>query len=414
MIHVGLEIALSDTQVDASQTASQRQAAISVFPLAANSASAAPLNLCLVLDRSGSMQGNPLDTIKKAAKALIEQLSNSDILSIVAFDHQAIVLVPSQTIGDRAPLLAQIDGLKSAGGTNIDDALKAGIEELAKAKKGTVSQLLLLTDGENEHGNNDRCQKLAHLAAEYNMTLNVLGLGDHWNQDVLEALSDAASGTLLYVQQPEQAAAAFTQVLGRAQSVRLTNAYLKLTLAPGVRLSELKPIAQVSPETIELLVQKEGDQITVRLGDLMVDAPRVVLANLYLDALAPGETAIAQAQVIYDHPGLGQTNLQSEPRPITIHSSSTYQAQPNPTVQTHILALAKYRQTQIADSKLSQGDRTGAATMLQTAAQTALQMGDHQGATILQTHATQLQSGQSLSEGDRKATRIAAKTVLQG
>jgi Ca-activated chloride channel homolog len=414
MNHVGLEIALSDPQVDASQAASQRQAAISVFPLGTSSASAAPLNLALVLDRSGSMQGNPLNTVKQAAKALIQQLAPGDFLSIVAFDHQPLILVPSQPVGDRAPLLAQIDGLTCAGGTNIDAALKAGIEELVKSRKGTVSQLLLLTDGENEHGNNERCQKLAHLAAEYNMTLNVLGLGDHWNQDVLESLSDAASGTLLYIQQPEQAATAFTQVLDRAQAVRLTNAYLKLTLAPGVRLADLKPLAQVAPETIELLIQQNENQVTVRLGDLMVDAPRVVLANLYLDTLVPGETTIAQAQVTYDHPGLGQTNLQSDFSPITIRSTDSYQPTQNPAVQNHILALAKYRQTQIADSKLAQGDRTGAATMLQTAAQTALQMGDQQGATILQSNATQLQSGQNLSEGDRKATRIVSKTVLQG
>jgi Ca-activated chloride channel homolog len=412
MIHVGLEIALSDTQVDASQTASQRQAAISVFALG-TSASAAPLNLCLVLDRSGSMQGKPLETVKQAAKDLINQLTPGDRLSIVTFDHQALVLAPNQEIGDRTPLLAQIDSLKSAGGTNIDDGLKAGIEELAKHKKGTVSQLLLLTDGENEHGSNERCQKLAHLAADYSMTLNVLGLGDHWNQDVLETLSDAAGGTLLYVQQPEQATAAFTQVLDRAQSVRLTNAHLTLQLAPGVRLAELKPAAQVAPETIELLVQQDGDRVLLRLGDLMVESPRVVLVNLYLSELAEGNATIAQAMVTYDHPGIGQTNLTTPTIPVTIHSSNTYQATANPEVQNHILALAKYRQTQIADQKLAQGDRTGAATMLQTAAQTALQMGDQSGATVLQANATQLQAGGELSEGDRKATRIASKTILQ-
>jgi Ca-activated chloride channel family protein len=75
--------------------------------------------------------------------------------------------------------------------------------------------------------------------------------------------------------------------------------------------------------------------------------------------------------------------------------------------------LAKYRQTQLAEQKLQQGDRVGAATMLQSAAQTALQMGDYKGSTILQNNATRLQTGTTLSEGDRKQTRIAAKTTLQ-
>jgi Ca-activated chloride channel homolog len=86
---------------------------------------------------------------------------------------------------------------------------------------------------------------------------------------------------------------------------------------------------------------------------------------------------------------------------------------PDANVQQYALALAKYRQTQLAEQKLQQGDRVGAATMLQTAAKTALQMGDVGGATVLQSSATQLQSGQDLSEGDKKKTRIVSKTILQ-
>ena len=90
-----------------------------------------------------------------------------------------------------------------------------------------------------------------------------------------------------------------------------------------------------------------------------------------------------------------------------------YQPQVNSQVQNHILALAKYRQTQIAETKLQQGDRAGAATMLQTAAKTALQMGDTGAATVLQTSATRLQDGDKLSEMERKKTRIVSKTILK-
>ena len=98
---------------------------------------------------------------------------------------------------------------------------------------------------------------------------------------------------------------------------------------------------------------------------------------------------------------------------IEVESQSQYQPQPNDLVQNNILTLAKYRQTQIAETKLKDGDRAGAATMLQTAAKTALQLGDKQGATVLQTNATRLQIGKDLSEGDRKRTRLVSKTVLR-
>ncbi|MFM7887448.1 MAG: hypothetical protein ACKPCM_12325, partial [Pseudanabaena sp.] len=90
-----------------------------------------------------------------------------------------------------------------------------------------------------------------------------------------------------------------------------------------------------------------------------------------------------------------------------------FNPQIDPQVQNYVLALAKYRQTQLAEQKLQEGDRNGAATMLQSAAKTALQMGDRNASTILQNNATRLQAETFLSEADRKKTRIASKTVLQ-
>ena len=77
------------------------------------------------------------------------------------------------------------------------------------------------------------------------------------------------------------------------------------------------------------------------------------------------------------------------------------------------MALGKYRQTQNAEGKLKEGDRKGAVTMLQSAANTAIQMGDKNAATVLQKNATQLQEGKDLTERDRKRTRIVSKTQLQ-
>ena len=408
---IRLQSALSDANVDATQPASQRQVAISVSAIAEAATRTVPLNLCLILDHSGSMKGRSLDTVKQAAMQLIDRLSPQDHLTVVAFDHKAKVLIPSQPIENVASLKHQVNQLQPGGGTAIDEGLRLGVEELVKSQKESVSQAFLLTDGENEHGDNERCITLAKLAADYNLTLNTLGFGDHWNQDVLEKIADAGGGTMAYIQQPDTATTAFNRLLNRMRSVGLTNAHLLLSLAPGARLADLKPIAQVAPDTIELPVRQEGVVYEVRLGDLMVDCPRVVLANLYLSQLSAGVQSIAQIQIRYDDPS-GQSRLLSESLPVRANFISPYQPAPDPQVQQHILALAKYRQTQIAETKLQAGDRTGAATMLQSAAKTALQMGDQAGATVLQENATRLQAGKSLSEGDRKQTRLVSKTSL--
>lgn len=409
---VSLLPALNDANLDAAAPSSQRQLAISVSATTSDQDSSVPLNLCLILDHSGSMSGRPLETVKQAAGQLLDRLKPGDRFCAIAFDHKAKVLVPNQIVEDPASIKRQIERLRPAGGTAIDEGIKLGIEELGKGKKEAISQAFLLTDGENEHGDNNRCLKLAKLAAEYNMTLNSLGFGDNWNQDILEKIADAGGGALAHIQRPEDAVEEFGKLFTRVQSVGLTNAYLLLSLMPKVRLAELKPIAQVAPDTIELPVQQEGDRFMVRLGDLMKDVERVVLANIYIGQLSEGRQAIGQLQIRYDDPAVGE-GLLSEQVALSTNVMQVYQPAINPTVQQHILALAKYRQTQLAETRLQQGDRAGAATMLQTAAKTALQMGDQSAATVLQTSATRLQSGEELSEGDRKKTRIASKTILK-
>lgn len=412
---VNLQLALNDGAVDANQISTQRQLAISISASGETIDRAVPLNLCLILDHSGSMGGKSLETVKTAACLLVDRLSPEDRLSVVVFDHRAKVLVPNQLIKDPESIKRQIKQLSAEGGTSIDEGLRLGIEELAKGKQDTVSQAFLLTDGENEHGDNERCLKFAQLAASYNLTLNTLGFGDNWNDKVLEKIADAGMGTLSYIQQPNQAVTEFGRLFNRMQTVGLTNAYLLISLMPNVRLAELKPIAQVSPDTIDLPIQAESDgRLGVRLGDLMTDVERVVLVNIYVGQLPEGKQAIANIQVRYDNPAQNNPiGLYSPNLPIYAHVTRDYQPALNPQVKQWILALAKYRQTQLAETKLQQGDRAGAATMLQTAAKTALQMGDNNGATVLQVSATRLQAGEELSESDRKKTRIVSKTVLQ-
>lgn len=412
-MRIDLSLLLSDQNLDAGAPTSQRQLRVAVAAKADETDRRLPLNLCLVLDHSGSMDGQPLETVKSAALGLIDRLGEDDRLSVIAFDHKAKIIIENQQVRNGAAIAKGIERLKAEGGTAIDEGLKLGIQEAAKGKEDRVSHIFLLTDGENEHGDNDRCLKLGTVASDYKLTVHTLGFGDHWNQDVLEAIAASAQGSLSYIENPSEALHIFRQLFQRMSSVGLTNAHLLLELAPQAHLATVKPVAQVSPETMDLTVQSQGQTWEVRLGDLMTDQERVLLLNLYLDQLLPGKHVIGQVKIRYDDPASGKTNLLSNPLPLTIQVQTRYQPSTDAQVQESILTLAKYRQTQIAETKLKAGDRQGAATMLQTAAKTALQMGDKNGATILQTNATRLQSGEDLSEGDRKKTRMVSKTTLQ-
>ncbi|QSJ16847.1 VWA domain-containing protein [Nostoc sp. UHCC 0702] len=418
--------ALNDTNVDVAQLSNQRQLAISISAVAGESALALPLNLCLILDKSGSMHGQPISTVIQAVEQLLDSLKPGDRISVVAFAGHAEVIIPNQVIDDIDSIKSQIKKkLKASGGTVIAEGLQQGITELMKGTKGTVSQAFLLTDGHGESSlriwklefgtdDNKLCLQLAQKAAKINLTINTLGFGNSWNQDLLEKIADAGGGTLAHIERPEQAVEQFSRIFKRIQSVGLTNAYLLFSLVPNVRLAELKPIAQVAPDTIELPVETEAHGgFAVRLGDLMQDVERVVLANIYLAQLPEGKQIIGHLQVRYDDPAVDKQGLLSPMIPMYANVVKAYQPAINPQVQQSILTLAKYRQTQLAEVKLQQGDRTGAATMLQTAAKTALQIGDTGAATVLQTSATRLQAGEELSQAELKKTRIASKTVLQ-
>ena len=251
-MRVGLQSYLSDTNIDAQINSSQRQLSLAISAIPDDQARKLPLNLCLVLDRSGSMSERPLEMVKEAAISIIEKLKPSDRLSIVTFDHRAKVVIPNQEVKDIDPIKQKIRLMVADGGTAIDEGLRLGLKEVAAYNQYCVSRIFLLTDGENEHGDNSRCLKLAALSAEYNVTIDTLGFGEHWNQDVLEQISDSAQGTLAYIEQPDQVISEFERLLALAISVGLTNSFLTVELMPKVRLAELKPVAQVAPETIEL------------------------------------------------------------------------------------------------------------------------------------------------------------------
>ncbi|MDF5738273.1 MULTISPECIES: vWA domain-containing protein [unclassified Nostoc] len=423
---VKLLSALNDNNVDVAQTSSQRQLAMTIFAIAGEFDKNLPLNLCLILDKSGSMHGQPIKTVIQAVERLIDRLKVGDRISVVAFSGSAEVIIPNQVIQDPESIKSQIKSkLSASGGTIIAEGLELGITELMKGTRGAVSQAFLLTDGHGDSAlriwkwdigrdDNKRCLQLAQKAAKLNLTINTFGFGNSWNQDLLEKIADVGGGTLAYIEHPEQAVEQFSRLFGRIESIGLTNAYLLLSLVPNVRLAEFKPIAQVAPDTIELPVEPEADgSFAVRLGDLMQDVERVVLANIYLGQLPEGKQAIGHVQIRYDDPLVNEQGLLSPLVPVYADVVRAYQPVLIPQVQQSILALAKYRQTQLAEVKLQQGDRTGAATMLQTAAKTALQIGDKGAATVLQTSATRLQAGEELSEADLKKTRIVSKTVLQ-
>src|SRR5438552_15890045 len=124
-----------------------------------------PLNLCLVLDRSGSMSGSKIDNLREATMLVLDLLQPQDYVTVIFFNSRHEVAFPSQQITDearRAELKSRVAGLKAGGGTNMAPAMETGLAELRKnmgpgmgstgaggggQHSGQVNRMVLLTDG---------------------------------------------------------------------------------------------------------------------------------------------------------------------------------------------------------------------------------------------------------------------------
>ena len=411
-MRVGLQSYLSDTKVDARTNNSQRQLSLAISAISDDPSTRLALNICLVVDLNGSMPQKSLSVVKQAIIDTIEKLKPSDRISVIVLNRQTQVVVRNQMVENLPAIAQKIEQMVVDGDSSLDEGLRLGLKEVAAHNKHCISRIFLLTDGVRKLGDRDRCLKLAELSSEYNITIDTVGFGDRWDRELLEQISDLARGSLTYIERADLAAFELEGLLNRAKSVGLTDSFLTVELMPRTRLATLKPMAQVAPETIELPVQLQGNHFTIRLGNLIIEKPRIILLNLYVNQLPPGKHKIAAVQVSYNDPETKSQDLHSDVLVVELESQEIYQPQQSVTVQNHILSLAKYRQTQIAETKLQQGDLLGAATMLQTAARTALQLGDRSGAAVLQTNATRLQIGKDLSDGDRQKTRLISKTTL--
>jgi len=132
---VGIEAVLSDKHVDSNKINSQRQLEVSIVAISPEEENSLPLNLCLILDRSGSMKGTPMEKVKQAAMEIVEKLNPEDRLSVISFNHNAEVIVSNQSIAELQQIQKTIKQLKADGGTAIDEGLKLGMKEIAEGKK---------------------------------------------------------------------------------------------------------------------------------------------------------------------------------------------------------------------------------------------------------------------------------------
>jgi Ca-activated chloride channel family protein len=380
-----------------------------VETLAAAAAEAVPLNFCLVLDRSGSMQGAKLAAMKDATKRVIDTLTPQDVVAIVLFDDTVQVLAPATLSADKDALKAAIDSIEEAGGTALSGGMQAGQAELSKnAAPDRVSAMLVLTDGQT-WGDEDSCRAIAAQLGQASVQITALGLGAEWNEKLLDELADATGGTSDYIAEPGQITSFFQRAVRAAQGTVAQDARLLLRLARDVMP---RTIYRTAPVIANLGYQPAGqNDVAVRLGNLDSDAPASLVIDLMVPARAAGSFRIAQAELHYTP--LGGTEQVVKQDVLLEFTSDPNAAMYDPRVMNLVEKVTAFKLQTRALSEAEAGNLTGATQKLRAAATRLLDLGELDLAQKAQAQADQFEQGQGMSAESQKELRYATRRLTQ-
>ena len=240
----------------------------------------------VVLDRSGSMQGAPLDAAKGSLLKLIERLAPQDSFGLVAFDDNALVIAPTRTMADHhmPSLRKAIREMQTGGSTDISAGYLMGLRELTRVQAVGGSTLLLISDGHANSGEQDPkfFTEVATKSATQKVTTSTIGLGTGYDESILEALSQGGGGAHRFAGSIDEAVGAIAAEVDDLLDKTIVNAVLRLTPTAAMTTAPAIEILQRLP------YWKDGETYVLQLGDLFSGENR----RFVIDIEVPGIAAL--------------------------------------------------------------------------------------------------------------------------
>ena len=233
----------------------------------------APVNVALVLDKSGSMNGEKIARAKAAAMDAIDRLSPNDIVSIVTYDTTVSVLVPATKLTDKAMVKAAISRVTSNGGTALFAGVSKGAAELRKfLDKERINRIILLSDGLANEGPSSPSD-LGALGASLKkegISVSTLGLGLDYNEDLMARLAGRSGGNHHFVEQATELADVFNREFKDVTSVVAQDVKVRVTVPGGVR-----PVRVLGNES-----EISGQEIYINLSQIYSKQDKHVVIEL--------------------------------------------------------------------------------------------------------------------------------------
>jgi Ca-activated chloride channel family protein len=325
-----------------------------------------PLNLALVIDRSGSMAGIKLDKAREAVVFCLRHLAPTDRVAVVAYDHEVRVVSPSRllTSDAKSKLINEVQAIQSGGNTNLGGGWLTGAEEVAQhlSEAGYLSRAILLSDGLANEGITDT-NELAHHATQLRLrgiSTTTIGIGADYNEDLLQQMALKGGGHFYFIEDARQIPDLLQSELGEVLATSARRVDLEMHLPELVRAQLLNNFEHV----------REGKHFSVRLDDMMAGEARSLVFKLEVSPGPLGSMLPIKWRVSYTDVETDRTLRLDGPEVVLTYASeevcSRETADPAVMEDTALLQAAIAREEALAYD--ASGNYAMSAQSLQSAA----------------------------------------------
>lgn len=256
----------------------------------------APLNISIVIDRSGSMAGEKMEFAKKAANGIIDKLSSEDFVSVVIYDEFIDVIQEATPVLYKDSIKKKIAKVKPRGSTNVWGGSERGYEQVKRNfKNNYINRVLLISDGNITAGIKIP-SRILEKVQEYKdiegITISTFGVGLDYNETLMTDMAENGAGNYYFINRADKMEAMFKKELDGLLNLVAKDAELRITLPKGVVVEKVYPFkfAQVKNEVIikfrDLFSEEEkGLVLQFRLEDKVDKEFRIMATLTYTDAI---------------------------------------------------------------------------------------------------------------------------------
>lgn len=234
-----------------------------------------PMNIAVVLDRSGSMEDEgKMGHARAALHALIDKLAPEDFFSLVVYDHAVDVLWEAQRVGQgKRELRRIVDRVYPRGSTNLGGGMVEGFRQVGRfSGREYVNRVVLISDGLANQGVTDPVElaRIARTHRSRSISLTAIGMGLDYNENLMMSLSESGGGNYYFMERSHNMAGLLEKEFSSMSSVLAQNASIEITPGRGVRIRDV----------VGCEFRRDRDRYVIHVGDIYANETREFTVEL--------------------------------------------------------------------------------------------------------------------------------------